>query len=65
MMDNTSEVFKDELVCITDVEAKFQIDDSVEPRFRDRMNDEQSRLKREGCWRELILQISHVKLCLL
>ena len=28
-----SEVFKDELGCITHVQAKFQIDDSAEPRF--------------------------------
>ena len=50
-----SEVFKDALGCITDVEAKFQ---TVEPRFlkarpvpyhlRDRVNDELSRLERGG-----------------
>ena len=51
-------MFKDELGCITEVEAQFQIDDSVEPRFlkarpvpyhlRDRVNDKLSRLEREG-----------------
>ena len=56
VLDKHSEVFKDELGCITDVEAKFQIDDSV--RFlkarpvpyhlRDRVNDELVRLGREG-----------------
>ena len=49
-----SDVFNDELGCITDVEAKFQIEDSVEPSFlkprpvpyhlSDRVNDELSRL---------------------
>ena len=58
VLEKHSEVFKDELGCITDVEAKFQIDDSVKPRFlkarpvpyhlRDRVNDELSRLEREG-----------------
>ena len=58
VLEKHSELFKDELRCITDVEAKFQIDDSVEPRFlkarpvpyhlRDCVNDELSRLEREG-----------------
>ena len=57
VLDKHSEVFKDELGCITDVEAKFQIDDYVEPMFlnarhvpyhlRDRVNDELTRLERE------------------
>ena len=58
VLEKHYEVFKDELGCITDVEAKFKIDDSVEPRFlkarpvpyhlRDCVNDELSRLEREG-----------------
>ena len=58
VLEKHYEVFKDELGCITDVEAKFQIYDSVKPRFlkarpvpyhlRDRVNDELSRLEREG-----------------
>ena len=58
MLEKHSEVLKNELGCITDVEAKFQIDDSVEPWFlkarpvpyhvRDRVNDELSILEREG-----------------
>ena len=50
-------MFRDELGCIIDREAKFNIDDSVEPRFlkakpipyhlRDRVNDELSRLERK------------------
>ena len=57
MLEKHSEVFKDELGCITDVEAKFQIDDSVEPRFlkarpvpyhlRDRVNDKLASLEME------------------
>ena len=57
MLGKHSEVFNDELGCITEVEAKFQIDDSVEPRFlkarpvpyhlRDRVNDKLVRLERE------------------
>ena len=57
VLDKHSEVFKDELGCITDVEAKFQIYDSVEPRFlkarpvpyhlHNRVNDELARLERE------------------
>ena len=71
MLEKHSEVFRDELGCITDVEAKFQIDDSVEPRFlkarpvpyhiRDRVNDELCRLERGESWRKLILQIGHVQ----
>ena len=58
VLEKHSEVLKDELGCITDVEAKFQIDDSLEPMFlkarpvpyhlRERVNDELSGLEREG-----------------
>ena len=73
MLEKHFEVFKDKLGCISDEEAKFQIDDSVESRFlkarpvpyhlRDRVNDELFRLEREGIIEGLILRIWHVLLC--
>ena len=58
VLEKHSEVFKDEFGCINDVEVKFQIDDSVEPRFlkarpvpyhlRDCVNDELARLERKS-----------------
>ena len=58
VLEKHSEVFKDQLGCITNVEAKFQVDDSVEPMFLkarhvpyhllDRVNDELASLEMEG-----------------
>ena len=73
VLDKHSEVFKDELGCITDVEAKFLIDDSVDQRFlkarpvpyhlHDCVNDELSRLEREGILKRVDSSDWDVQLC--